>query len=127
AALSPAASPPMIASRTRLPHHRARRPRERVLRLLDDSAHDVAGRLERANRTNTLTRWVALLVRVHAGRVLVAAKMQRVRGDRLRHLLRELAQFVGMLLDVARPIVAQRAQRLSREPAADDRLVFVCT
>src|SRR5213078_984032 len=37
----------------------------------------------------------------------------------------ELAELLGMLLDVLGPLIAYRAQRLTREPAADHRVVLV--
>ena len=53
--------------------------------------------------------------------------MQRVGGHRLRHLFRELAQLLGMLLDVLRPLIANRAQCLARETPADHGVVLVRT
>ena len=58
-------------------------------------------------------------------RRLVAAEVQRVGLDRLPHLLGELRELLGVLLDVLRPLVADRAQRLAGEAAADHRVVLV--
>ena len=98
--------------------------RQRVLGFVDDLAHEVACGDERVDRTHALTGRVALLVGVDGG-LLVAPEVQCVRRHRLAHLLGELAQLLGVLLDVLSPCVAQRAQRLAREAAADNRVVLV--
>ena len=51
--------------------------------------------------------------------------MQRIRLHRDSHLLGKWLEVLRVLLDVVRPVVADRAQRLTGEAAADDCLVLV--
>ena len=97
---------------------------ERVFGFVDDPAHEIARRDQLVDRADALARRVALLVGVDVGCSRRRRGAARSACDRAHHLLRERSQLLGMLLDVLRPLVAHGAQRLAREPAADDRAVL---
>ena len=113
-----------VVAQRDLPHDGAGRAREGVLGFVDDAAHDVAGGDELVDRADALTRRVAL----RSGSTAVFSSPPRcsaLAASALPICSGNLLQLLGVLLDVLRPLVADRAQRLAGEAAADHRVVLV--